>query len=95
LRTVFARQNLIAHGVEARLYVMLEAHGPITPVKNSQARIAHIGPDASSGQRAKRGGISSQKRQVSSFHHEVLAEKILYRVGFCVGFLTEKGLRCN
>jgi hypothetical protein len=27
--------------------------------------------------------------------HEVLAEKILHRVGFCVGFLAEKGLPCN
>jgi hypothetical protein len=27
LRTVFARQNLIAHGMEAKLYVMANARG--------------------------------------------------------------------
>jgi hypothetical protein len=27
--------------------------------------------------------------------NEVLAEKILHRVGFCVGFLAEGGLLCN
>jgi hypothetical protein len=35
------------------------------------------------------------RTSVSLASHEVLAEKTLHRVGFCVGFLALGGLPCN
>jgi hypothetical protein len=98
LRTVLTRQNLIAHDVEARLYVMPELR------RRSRA------PDASTWRSSKipkeRPAFSPTGTRVlyrylpslgvfSSPSNEALAEKILSRVGFFVGFLAQGGRACN
>jgi hypothetical protein len=70
--------------MEARLYVMLEAHGRYHAGRKTRV----------SGSEQSEAGFVA-KNVKPHLPHEVLAEKILHRVGFCVGFLAEKGLPCN